>query len=414
MRSPSSVIVAGHEDEPHERRVERDGDRPAERDRLDRRDPRRDEGGEDGHHDRGSARDRRGTRREALRHGPATVTGDLEALADAGEQEHLVVHREAEDEREHDRGHRGLDEPGRFEAEQPVEPAPLEHDHDHAVRGRDREQVDDHRLQRDDERPQQEDEHRVTDEQHEEQDPPHRASDLVLVVELRRGRSADGDLRIGPRGRRQVVAPADDRRLRGRRFARVGGSDEEQGGAPVVRLERRRYARDCRVSREETAELGCAGGRRRPLRIRKRKEHPGLADHPWAEHPRCALEADPGFVIARQLAENGAAHVDAQSGKGEREQERRTDGDCQDGAASDAVRPRAPEGLGRRAVPRTAGGPAPRRGVQTGAAAAAGASSRRAPTPPRRGSPLARASGAPSCRSSRSPRAMRSRSRRRT
>ena len=33
LRSPSSVIVAGHEDEPHERRVERDGDRPAERDR---------------------------------------------------------------------------------------------------------------------------------------------------------------------------------------------------------------------------------------------------------------------------------------------------------------------------------------------------------------------------------------------
>ena len=65
--------------------------------------------------------------------GLLVVAGGLVALLDAREHEDLVVHREAEDDRQQERGRDRLDVAERLEAQEAVEPAPLEDDHQHAV-----------------------------------------------------------------------------------------------------------------------------------------------------------------------------------------------------------------------------------------------------------------------------------------
>ena len=63
------------------------------------------------------------------------------ALADAREQEHLVVHGEAEQHREQEQRNPGLDGRHDVEAEQPGAVALLGHEHEQAVGGADGEQV---------------------------------------------------------------------------------------------------------------------------------------------------------------------------------------------------------------------------------------------------------------------------------
>ena len=76
------------------------------------------------------------------------VTGPLELLTDPGQEEHLVVHREPEEDGEHDhRDERVRRAPWR-RADEALAPAPLEHGDDHAVGGADRQQVHDRRLER--------------------------------------------------------------------------------------------------------------------------------------------------------------------------------------------------------------------------------------------------------------------------
>ena len=82
------------------------------------------------------------------RDGPPVVAGGLVALLDAREHEDLVVHREAEDDRQQQRGRDRLHVAERLEAEEAVEPAPLEDDHEHAVGRGDRQHVHQHRLDR--------------------------------------------------------------------------------------------------------------------------------------------------------------------------------------------------------------------------------------------------------------------------
>ena len=79
-------------------------------------------------------------------------SGDV-LLADAGEQEHLVVHGQPEQDGEHEHRDEGHDRHGRLEPDQRAAPAPLEdHDH-HAVGGADAQQVEQHRLERHQHRP---------------------------------------------------------------------------------------------------------------------------------------------------------------------------------------------------------------------------------------------------------------------
>ena len=77
------------------------------------------------------------------------VPGALPVLAERGQQEDLVVHREPEQDGEHHHGHIGLDRDGSVEADQFGPPAPLEDDSDHAVGRGDGDEVHDGGLERD-------------------------------------------------------------------------------------------------------------------------------------------------------------------------------------------------------------------------------------------------------------------------
>ena len=80
-------------------------------------------------------------------HRGAAVAGAVPLLPDPGEQEHLVVHRQAEHDGEQHHRHERLDR-GALDVEQAAAPAPLEHGDDDAVGGADRQQVHDHGLER--------------------------------------------------------------------------------------------------------------------------------------------------------------------------------------------------------------------------------------------------------------------------
>ena len=96
----------------------------------------------------------RGRRETVGDRGPA-VAGAAPLLTDPGEEEHLVVHREAEHDREQHHRDPRVDRP-RCHARDVAQPAPLEQRDHHAVRGADREQVHEHGLQRHEQRPEHE------------------------------------------------------------------------------------------------------------------------------------------------------------------------------------------------------------------------------------------------------------------
>ena len=91
------------------------------------------------------------TRAVAARPSATAVALSLRAvvlLLDAREEEHLVVHRQAEHDGEQEHRHPRLDRPGLVDADQLHAPAPLEDGDEDAVGGADRQQVHDHRLER--------------------------------------------------------------------------------------------------------------------------------------------------------------------------------------------------------------------------------------------------------------------------
>ena len=70
-------------------------------------------------------------------------------LADAAEDEHVVVHADPEQEHEHEQRHPGDDPAERGVAERPLQPPVLEDQRDQPVGGADRQQVQHDRDQRD-------------------------------------------------------------------------------------------------------------------------------------------------------------------------------------------------------------------------------------------------------------------------
>ena len=215
------------EDEPHQRRVERDRDGGAQADLLDRRHADGDEDAEHGDHDERGRRDRPCARGESLRHGGARVAGRLVALADAREQEDLVVHRQPEHDREHQRRRERVD--------LVVDEA------EHAERGADAEQVHQHRLEREHDRAQQHEQHDVGEPEQEQQDLPHRAADEVDHVGLRSGDAADVEPHPGAGGGRQrprsrstvALAAADSASLRGSAVSSTAPPPRDVTGAPT-------------------------------------------------------------------------------------------------------------------------------------------------------------------------------------
>ena len=92
-----------HEHEPHERGVEEDRHRQADADLLDLRDAGQGEDREHDDHDQRGAGDHLGRALETLGDRAAVVAGRVVALLDPAQQEDLVVHREAEDDRQQQR-----------------------------------------------------------------------------------------------------------------------------------------------------------------------------------------------------------------------------------------------------------------------------------------------------------------------
>src|ERR1700704_21812 len=90
--------------QPHERRIEQDRNTEARPQLLQRGRAGDDEGEEDGHHDESGARDDASRAYESFCDGAFVVTMLEPALAHARQQEDLIVHRESEGHREHERG----------------------------------------------------------------------------------------------------------------------------------------------------------------------------------------------------------------------------------------------------------------------------------------------------------------------
>ncbi len=153
------------------------------------------------------------------------VAGRLVALLDAREHEDLVVHAQAEDDREQQHRRDRLHVAERLEAEEAVEPAPLEDDHQHAVGRRDRQHVHQHRLDRQHDAAQHQ-------QQHEEAQPDHEQRDLPQ----RRRRSPPCRPGSAParRRRRSARRPARACRAAGRRARSSRRSPAPRSGVTTI------------------------------------------------------------------------------------------------------------------------------------------------------------------------------------
>jgi hypothetical protein len=172
------------------------GDGEPESEELDLADVLEHERPEDHDHDRRGGRDDPCGRGQAVGHRGRRVAGAVVLLADAGEHEHLVVHRQSEHDGEEHEGDERVDRPG-LDAEQRVTPSPLEDDDDHAVGGGDREHVHDHGLERDEHRAEHhhEDEERHAEDGGEEQ--RHAVAEVVGDVDV--GGCTAGDVDVESR-----------------------------------------------------------------------------------------------------------------------------------------------------------------------------------------------------------------------
>ena len=147
------------------------------------------------------------------------------ALADATQQEDLVVHREAEEHREQEHGHPRLDSVYLPEAEEVGGDALLEDEHQDSVGGADREQIDRDRGQRDDNRAEGE---REQDEGEDEDEGDHDrqpvADQREEVAVLGRQPAHQNSVRGIAEGLRHVVVPQPVDRSRGLLAAPLGCS----------------------------------------------------------------------------------------------------------------------------------------------------------------------------------------------
>jgi hypothetical protein len=192
------------------------------------------------HQDRRRAGDQAPGPAQALHHGVPGVTRTVIGLPDAGEDEHLVVHRQAEQEREHHQRHPHRDRPGGRDAPQRPGAVPvLPHPRQHAVGGGQRDQVEHHRLggqQHRAEGPGQQQEGGDADDREHQREV---AVDRVVEVDQRRPVTADAD-HTGAIQQR-VLQPGDGR-LSGRHAA-LGHRDHghDRRAVPLVVRRGRRH-----------------------------------------------------------------------------------------------------------------------------------------------------------------------------
>ena len=123
-------------------------------------------------------------------------------LADSREDEHVVVHRQPEQDHEQEQRQPRRDRVAGGEVEQALRPLVLEDQHEHSVRRADREQVQQDRLDRDHDRAERDQQQQERGDQDE---PEHvRQVRLHVVVEVDRLRRAAGHIGAGRRPRRRT------------------------------------------------------------------------------------------------------------------------------------------------------------------------------------------------------------------
>ena len=185
-----------HEDRADDRRVEQDRRREPEAELLQPDEAARDEPGERRDHDDRRGRDDASRVLEAVRDRRLVVVAAVPLLADPREQEHLVVHRQPEEEREQEDRDPRVDL-GRLAQPEARSPAVLEREHEHAVRRADREQVHQDGLRRQHDGAERAQQDQVRDHEHREDEPRERAVGLVDEVDAERGRAAHEHLGPG-------------------------------------------------------------------------------------------------------------------------------------------------------------------------------------------------------------------------
>ena len=130
-------------------------------------------------------------------------------LPDSAEDEHVVVHREAEQDHEQEDRQPVGDTAVRLEAQQALAPAPLEDGDEHAEGRADREQVEDDRLEGDHNRAERDQQQSEGENQDESEHDRRLLLEERVLVGRGRGAAGDGVLRLrkrADRGREQVVA----------------------------------------------------------------------------------------------------------------------------------------------------------------------------------------------------------------
>ena len=269
----------------------------------------------------------------------------VERLADPADDEDVVVHREPEQDHEQQQRHHRVDPRGGAEAEQALAEAVLEDEHEHAVRGGHRQQVEQDRLDRDHERAER-DQHQCEREQEHEGDDDRRLRlQLVgLVLPLRR-QAGDARLRVregADRLRDDHVAQLRERCVR--------------GGVGSLPLDRDGDVRDggVLVDRDGDRLVHPAAGERPLLEPADRASHRRrvhvrrLDDDVRRErrarerllHP--VVRLDDGERL-RERVRSRCGDVELERRRRERQHER-AGGECrQHGPAQDAVDDRAPD-----------------------------------------------------------------------
>ncbi len=164
-----------HEAGANDGRVDEHGERESDAELLQPGDLAGDEAGEGGDHDHGRSGDDPPRPLEPVRDGARVVVDVVPRLAHARDEEDLVVHREAEEHREQEDRDPALDLRHAVEAEHVGADAPAEDDDEQAVDGGDREQVEQHRLEREHERAEGAQEHEIREHERAEHEPGQQA-----------------------------------------------------------------------------------------------------------------------------------------------------------------------------------------------------------------------------------------------
>ena len=183
-RWPSRLIADGHQHHPDQGHVEQDGGAETEPEQLAGDVRAQHERVEDADHDQCRARDDRRRAGHAGDQAGARVPAQPVLLPDPAEQEDLVVHREPEQDREHQHRRERVDRHRLVDAEPLRAPAPLEDGHEDAVRRPDADQVQRSGLERHPHRPEHRDEDQQRQQQHGRDEPRHPRLQLAGQVDL--------------------------------------------------------------------------------------------------------------------------------------------------------------------------------------------------------------------------------------